>query len=239
MKHLRRAVALAGEVEAADPSNARGRRALNYILAGAAGVVVESDPAEAARLYRRALVLLDELPTSGQQAIDLRRDRGYQLAGLAHALQKLGDRAASAQHLRQALEIRQAISVQDPVRVQLAREVGITQLQMGDLLQENGDRVGAVASYQQALGMAEKLVAEHPTEMTFRSDLANSYERLGRYYCVGDRARGMEWHQKAVGVWREWSRWGVSSVYDTRRRARAEQALARCEAQRPAVPSKP
>ena len=60
--------------------------------------------------------------------------------------------------------------------------------------------------------------------MQLRSDLADCYERLGaNYAAVGDKTSAREWYAKSVEVWKNWTKWGLSSAYNIRREKARER----------------
>jgi tetratricopeptide (TPR) repeat protein len=97
---------------------------------------------------------------------------------------------------------------------------------LGDLSLDTGDRTRALDEYRRALEIAEKEVSAKPFMIPLRRDLADCYERLGAYHAGAQQwSEAREWYRKSLTVWQEWTKWGVSSVYDQRRASEAEQAV--------------
>lgn len=64
--------------------------------------------------------------------------------------------------------------------------------------------------------------------MQLRRELADCYERLGAYYAAAhEEASAHEWYAKSVEVWRNWTKWGISSAYNIRREKAAQAYLDR------------
>ena len=74
--------------------------------------------------------------------------------------------------------------------------------------------------------LAEKAVEERPEEMELRRELADCYEQLAEFQrAAGQRAEAREWYGKSLAIWREWKKYGVSSVYTERGEKHAVAAL--------------
>jgi hypothetical protein len=64
-----------------------------------------------------------------------------------------------------------------------------------------------------------------------RVDLANTFERLGRYYeTVKNLRAARQSYANALGIWRDWAKYGVSGPYNLRREQEAARMLASCDA---------
>jgi tetratricopeptide (TPR) repeat protein len=124
-------------------------------------------------------------------------------AQIAHPLRKLG-RTQEALH-----ELAAAIAA--PLREE---DAILARIEMGELRLQQGDRQSATDAWRQALEIAGKAVAQKPYMMRFHKDLADCYELLGMW-------------DKSLAIWKDWSRWGVSSSYDQNRKHRAEKMLSR------------
>jgi tetratricopeptide (TPR) repeat protein len=204
-------------------------RARDAIAYDARGTVAE------ARQYvvylRKAAILRDSDPAGAVEACRQAISEGRPIqsvskywnghAEIAYPLRKLGRHQEALRELRKALELEQAAS----------RSRSFTHNEMGDLLLEMGDRTGALDYYRQALALAVAAVEKTPRMMERRRDLADCYERLGQFYEVEkDLSTSREWYQKALEVWRDWPRFGVSSPFNVRREQEAARMGARCEA---------
>jgi tetratricopeptide (TPR) repeat protein len=177
--------------------------ALAEVLMSVGAALRESDPVQSLEHYRRALSL-----TQGEMQARCR-------AEMALPLRKLGRRAEALAGLE----------------LSLASSDVLIWLEYGDALLEGGRTNEAYEAYRRARKEAEAAVARAPHWMHFRRDLADCYQRFGAY----DAAQGMwanarEWYRKSLEIWRDWSKWGVSSVYDQTRLKAAAADLARCDA---------
>jgi eukaryotic-like serine/threonine-protein kinase len=157
------------------------------------------------RAYRAKAAIVQD--TNPDEAVVLCRkamtvDPGAH-AQIAHPLRKLG-RTQEALH-----ELAAAIAA--PLREE---DAILARIEMGELRLQQGDRQSATDAWRQALEIAGKAVAQKPYMMRFHKDLADCYELLGMW-------------DKSLAIWKDWSRWGVSSSYDQNRKHRAEKMLSR------------
>jgi hypothetical protein len=98
--------------------------------------------------------------------------------------------------------------------------------ELGDLELAAGNREEAVLHYQAALDPAKKRIEVRPQDMQARREPADTYERLGHLYELSrEWAVASEWHGKSLGVWRTWTEYGISSVYNERREEEAAAAV--------------
>ena len=66
--------------------------------------------------------------------------------------------------------------------------------------------------------------------MQLRRELADCHERLGAFYqSGGDLLLARDHYGKSLTIWRDWTKHGVSSVYNQRREKAAVLAVAGCE----------
>ena len=106
-----------------------------------------------------------------------------------------------------------------------------TRNELGDLELEAGNREEALLHYRAALDLAEKRIEVRPQDMQARRELADTHERLGHLYELSRQwAEAAEWHGKSLAVWRTWTKYGISSVYNTRREEQAAAAVTRVRA---------
>jgi tetratricopeptide (TPR) repeat protein len=187
---------------------------LAFALGGLGASLHNTKPAESIARYRRSIEILDKLWNAGRPYF-----RTY-LTSLAanhwqmtYPLRKLGriDEAFTA--------ARNAITLDPTAPAHNA---------LGDLWLEAGDRDRAMGEYRRAMQVAEQEVAAKPHMMPLRQELADCYERLARYYAArSEWEQARDWEARSVRVWKEWGRWGVSSIYDRRRAAEAASRVVR------------
>ena len=103
-----------------------------------------------------------------------------------------------------------------------------TSLEFGDCYLQAGDRIRAEAAYLEAVPLAEKAFVARAQDMQLRREVADAYERLGAMYeSSGDLPKAQEWYRKSLGIWRDWTKHVVSSVYNQRREVVAMAAVRR------------
>ena len=111
-----------------------------------------------------------------------------------------------------------------------------TRNEFGDLELESGNRTEALSHYQAALALAEKLIETRKEDMQARRELADTHERLGHFYELSSQWKEAgECYGKSLAVWRTWTKYGVSSVYNTRREEKAAATLARVRAEQGSI----
>ena len=63
--------------------------------------------------------------------------------------------------------------------------------------------------------------------MIRRRDVADACERIAEVVRKqGDTQKAREWYGRSLAVWKDWTKWGVSSRYNIRREQAAASALA-------------
>ena len=165
------------------------------------------------------------------------------LTWLADAENRLGDRAGALKHLREAQAVWQTLVAEQPNDFNVkVRDYELQQI-LAEVLWTQGDFDGALTALRRALAFAQADQAAKSAEPVPLWRLADCYQRFGACYEeLGRRARQPEerraarkqasdWYQKSLQQWDAWPRLAVSSVFNTTRRNRVAQALARCETQ--------
>jgi tetratricopeptide (TPR) repeat protein len=242
-KYYEKALAIAEELAAADPKNARAQLDLAICYGMLGSLLTDSDPARAAANYHRGLaVLRGLLAVSPDEFSYLRRQAG-QFRGLAEAQRALGDRQGALKNLRQAQAIWQTLMTRDPANLDGSAGQHATLLSLAELLQEMGDDDAAMEYSRQALTLAEQEALARSTNLYARWRLADSYSGLGKLYGAlaaapkippeqrqAHRREACAWRRKALEVWDSWNQYGVSSVFNTTKRELAARALAQCDA---------
>ena len=242
LEYYRKALAIDEEEVAADPKNAQARSELANIYRKMAGTLREVDPREAGSLFRKALDITAGLLEADPGNVQLRYHHAFQCTGLGSALRSLGDQNGALLEFRKALDMQEAVVAADPVQVLFRQGMSLTHREMGDLLFEMHDPHGALEHYSRALKMAESLAAARPANLYMRRDLADCYERLGRFQAAQGantqlatdlRREGWTsaraWYQKSLDIWQNWTRQASSTAVNTRRREQARQAVEESE----------
>jgi non-specific serine/threonine protein kinase/serine/threonine-protein kinase len=208
----KRAVAGLEDALKRDPTdpNLRARRFLGLACLGAA--LSNTNPQASVAAYREALSREEHLPPR-ISAFGAYFEPRWQIS---YPLRKLGMRSEALQQARQALERRLSVAAH---------------LAVGDAELDLGNRPAALEHYRLALAMAEKQVAAVPRDMVLRDQLGRAYQRLGNYHeTANDLRAARDWYEKALDVWRGWTKYGISSPYNVRREREAARMIARCEA---------
>jgi eukaryotic-like serine/threonine-protein kinase len=221
IRRHRNAVAIA-EANILEAADALGHSDLASALNDLAGSLRDENPAESVETYRKGIGEWEELIKAAPRNREYRDGLAEARWQIGHPLLKLGRRDEAFD------EVRQSLAMVESTRAHNA---------LGDLLLDAGDRTRALDEYRRALEMVEKEVAAKPFMMPLRRDLADCYERLGAYHAAARQwSEARDWYRKSLTVWQEWTKWGVSSVYDQRRAREAEQAVAKYGRLLPANP---
>ncbi|MGH9852318.1 MAG: protein kinase domain-containing protein, partial [Blastocatellia bacterium] len=241
LQYYRESLAVAEQLVALDPKNARAR----HDLAGGYRLVAEilklDQPAQAVERYQKSLGILRALLAVDPQDAQLLRREVYSLKGLAGALGRLGDRQGALLNLRQALQISRGLLRRDDNNLSARAELHAVVLPLADLLLEAGEHDAALAHYREALALAQTPPVEQSRDVYVRWRLADSYAGLSRYYAARAAvARAAErldhWRearqyaQATLGLWDGWGQRAISTSFDQRQREQAARALAVCNA---------
>jgi tetratricopeptide (TPR) repeat protein len=203
---------------ASEPDNVVGKAILaqGYAMLGA--LLRDTAPEQSIAAYSRAFPIREMLLGRSPTNLNVKRSLARAHAEIALPLRKLGRVEEAKAHLTKAVEIERGLGEPQP----------FTHMEWGDLLLAQRDRNGAREQYETALALAEKAVAARPEPMQLRRELADCYERLAQFQAgAREWKQGRDWYAKSLNVWDNWTQWGVSSVYDQRRRDEAVRAVAR------------
>ena len=158
--------------------------------------------------------LLEQTPSN----LDYQRDIIRASSEIALSLRQLGETERARESLRSAMRLEDALGEPD----------SFTRNEFGDLEMKLGNRGKALEHYQAALLLAMKRIAARPQDMQARRELADTHEKLGAFYEASRQwEQAREWHSRSLAVWKDWTRFGVSSPYNLRREKKAADALAR------------
>ncbi len=218
LSHYAKVNAIAEDLAAADPSNVMARSDLSIARLGRCSAMLDGDPSGAVAECRRALTAV---PEEGAE-----HHRLMVNLALASALERSGRRMESLDLVRATIPVLARDVERNRTAMRLRRDLQRAENQLGSLLVETGDSAGALAHHRRALAAAEESLRLHPTHPLLHRDLADCYESLGRFYArTGARTEAREWFRKSVGIWNQWTRWGVSGTYDVLRKDAATTAL--------------
>jgi tetratricopeptide (TPR) repeat protein len=236
-------VAIAEDLGRADPKNAQGQMDILFSYEHLANVLIATDPAQAAELYRKALAVLHPLVDKSPDELRYVRRQITQQRLLATSWQKLGDHRNALNTMRASLGKVRALMAKRPGNVALQGDLYDALMASSNLLLETGAREEASNQLRQAVALAEELAKARPSDLYWQWRLADACSALGRYHgSLGSDSRraaqarlaslgeARAWQQKALDVWDNWSRQAVSSVFNTTRRQDAVRALAQSDA---------
>jgi serine/threonine protein kinase len=239
LQRYRESLAVAEQLVALDPKNARAR----HDLAGGHRLVAEmlrlDSAAQAVEHYQKSLSILRPLLAADPKEAQLLRREVYALKGLAEAFGRLGDRQGALQNLRQALQISRELFSRDG-NLSARAELHAVLLPLADLLLDAGERDAALVRYREALALAETPPVEQSADLYVRWRLADSYAGLSRYYAARAAApaagrldnwrEARQYAQQSLSLWEGWSRHAASTSFDRRKREQAARAVADCDA---------
>jgi eukaryotic-like serine/threonine-protein kinase len=198
LAHYREAVRLLQEVAQLNPRDA-DRSWLAKAQMGVGIMLLESDPERALEQFRTALPAVEE------------KDRARCHALIGSALRRLHRAAEALPELQKSCDLTPSV---------------VAWNETGDALRALGQTAAADQSYRHGIALAESEVKAKPYNMPSHRDLADAYERLAQFHAASHHPDDAHaWWEKSLAVWRDWSRWGVSSEFDQRRRAAAERAV--------------
>ncbi|MEX0976108.1 MAG: protein kinase [Woeseia sp.] len=238
LQYHRKALAIAEELQAADPASGYARHdlAVSYERVGSA--LLQIDPQQSAAFHERALALADELLESSPEEFRFARLRAVNLRKLALALAAAGDPESAEKLLRETLDIVLALKERHPANRELEPDMHAAYLALADTQLMSGRSDEALAQYREALHIAEASYSAVPSDLLALWRQATTCERLGDFY-AGRAAAGNEprenwlearaWYERSAKTWSEWQRFGVSSVFNTRHESRAVEAGLRSE----------
>jgi len=240
LQYYREALAIAEQVAALDPRNARAQQDLAEGYRLVAEILVLDRPAQAVEHYRHALGIVRTLMESDPKETQLLRREAHFLKGLAEALGRLGDRQRALQDLGQARQIWQELLARDATDQYARADLHATLLALAGTTLESGDHSGAFEYYGQALTLAETPPVEQSSDLYVRWRLADSYAGLSR--CMAARAaaapaaerlghwrQARQYAQQSLSLWEGWSRHAASTSFDRRQREQAARAAAACD----------
>jgi tetratricopeptide (TPR) repeat protein len=219
-----KALQIARQLAASDPSNATAQTDLALAEAEACAAWNGSDPARGTAYCRDALAIADRWPALlTTEAMS---------ASLADGLRRLGRYSEALESLRSAVATCERLLQRSPWRFNIRQKLVRAYNQMGVLLLESGDTAGAIEYHRRALALSEELMAAIPSNLLSKRDLADTFEALGEYYERQNLREARVWYQKSLDVWTGWPGIAASSRMDVARRRQAEEAVARCGAGR-------
>jgi tetratricopeptide (TPR) repeat protein/predicted Ser/Thr protein kinase len=206
IKAYEEAIRLVSEVVRRDPEHFVAKALLHTGWMYIADIRAENEPARAIEIYRKALEYTKE---------------GYFMSSMdaqwkiTYPMCKLGRHQEALEQARRAVESNDSIGAR---------------LALAETLMANHDEEDAGEQFRQTISQAEMRVAEHPHHMPLRAELADAYERTGRFYASRADRRSAQAHlEKALHIWRTWTQFGISNRYSKRRERDAAALLAQAQ----------
>jgi serine/threonine protein kinase len=241
LERYRESLAIAEQLAALDPKNARARQDLAGKHRLVAEILTLETPARAVGHYRQSLGIVRELLASNPKDAQLLRWEAHFLKGLGVALGRLSDRPGALENLRQARQIWQELLARDATNQKTREDLHATLLALAGTTLESGDHNGALAYYREALTLAETPPVEQSADLYVRWRLADSYAGLSRCHAAraaaAPAAEGLDrWRearqyaQQSLSLWEGWSQHAPSTSFDQRQRTQAARAVAACDA---------
>jgi tetratricopeptide (TPR) repeat protein len=200
----RKALAIARELDANDPSNATAEADLAIAEDDICDALNRYRPAEAIGHCRESIAISTRWPK--------RLTQQTSFAYLANSLQQLRRYSEALDALRRSLDLFQRQVAHDPSFFGVRQDQLRTRRQLAGLLLAMGDRAAALDEYRQVLATAEGMASEKPANLVCRRDLADTYEAFARYYAGEDLRQSRAWHQKYLDIWAAWPKDHVSSA---------------------------
>ena len=232
-----KAFLIADSLAAEDPHDVRAITDLAIAQRNICDALTEYNFAAAERTCRAGLMTIARRPGGSPE------HRATLLAYLAVALNRSGRRSEAQQIMREALQLQEGLATAEPSASDRRELLLRMHNHFGDILLASGDFAGAWEHHRGAMGIGEVMLASRPNDLVLRRDLADTYEflaginvrraedqRLGRVARIADWREARSWYAKSLDVWNNWPHWGTSSTFDSRRKARVLERIAKCEA---------
>jgi len=200
------AIRLLSEVVRRDPEHLVARALLHTGWMHIADIHAENEPERAIEIYRNALEYTE--PRWLMSSIDAQWK-------ITYPMRKLG------RHQEALAQAQSAVKSNDSIGARLA---------LAEALAANHDPAGAGEQFREAIKRAEKQIAERPHHMHWRAELAEAYERAGRFYAMSANWRSAQEHfAKALNIWRMWTQFGISNSYRLRRERKTAALVVQAE----------
>ena len=232
-----KALSIAESLATEDPRDVRAITDLTIVQRNICDASSEYDPAAAERTCRAGLMTLARRSGGAEE------HRATLLAYLAVALNRRGRRAEALQAMEKALQLQESLADTEPSMSELRELVLRMHNHLGDILLGTRDFERARDQHRLAIAIGEVMLASRPSDLVVRRDLADTYEalarvgvrraenqRLGRGARIAQWREARSWYQKSLEVWNEWPKWGISSAFDSRRKAGVLKSIAKCDA---------
>lgn len=185
-----------------DPHFSRARRAVAINRMKIAQLVLESDPQEAASIFREALVTMDAMPEPERQKPENRRARWVLGRRAASAMFSLGDYPAAAAEYKRVLDSIEPFARIDPENSQAQYDLAVVLNDLAETYREMGDTQAALRATERVREVLDRLLARDANNVVWRGHKAELDVRLAGLIS-GDRARAEALAKQGLAAARE------------------------------------
>ena len=234
--YAHKALALAEQLAATDAKNVRKRYDLSFAYEGMGNSFRLTQPATAARWYRKSLSLTKDLAPlypAGSQLNEMIADRDEELAAV---LVRREDALERLRLLQEANNKWQELVAASPAKPQLRMSLMRSYCKLTDVALALDDPAGANRYADSSLPLLNQFKPDAQSLLVLR-ELGFCYESMGnlqRHIAMGhtlstsgrtaERA-SREWNQKSAQVWAEWDRRSAATPESEAERRKLERLL--------------
>ncbi len=231
-QYYQKGLAIAEDLVAQDPKNARFQHDLSICYAKAAEAFLESDPEKALDLYGKAGAINDNLMSASPKEFRYLSRKALYQRSIAVPLKNLGSRAAATKSLQASLQTLETMARMSPANAEAESGLHATLLALGHDALDAQDFESALPHFQRALAISQKQTANSRADLYAQWRLADSYFGLGRYYAMRKNCQeAKKWYGMNYEIWNGWSKHAVSTPFNVSRADAAVRELSRCNLQ--------
>ena len=243
LENARQSLELFEQLQAADPSSRRYRRAVAVEHKRIAGIYEYSGKLdEALAENQKALPVSEALAEENPSDALARRDLSISYTSVADVLLKKGQSANALVLYRRAAVIDDSIAAQDPKDAWAMRYQIYDNQRIGDALAASGDVAGARTAYQKAVTIAEQRANPDAMNAWAQAELAISYSKLADAHYTSasnldkstthrhsDLLAAQSVYQKSLAVWEQLRAKGAIQGVDADKPKAVADALLKCQ----------
>jgi non-specific serine/threonine protein kinase/serine/threonine-protein kinase len=205
----RKALALAEQLTAQDPTDARARRFVGVINEKMCDVqAATGDISGAVESQRKSFAIFkgiaDGAPANAEArlALAISHIKLGDVLGNAN-FNNYGDQAGAIESYRSSAGILESLYASDPANVKTRRLLGVIYERIGTMLEGGGKVDEALAAYSKSLSIREPFAADHPTDADAIRDAAIAHEKIGNVLAAkGKSEEAVESLRKSLGIFR-------------------------------------
>ena len=184
------------------PLSIRSRRAIAVNRMKTGQLVLESDPAEAASIFRDAIETIESLPEAERQKPEYRRARSVLGRRAAATRFSLGDYPGAAAEYQRVLTYVEPLTAIDPDNFQAQYDLAVLLNDLAETYQNMGDEDSAVRTTERVREVLDRLLARDPANVVWRGHRAEIHVRLAGLL-KRDRARAEALAHQGLAVAQE------------------------------------